>query len=101
MSVNGGTGGPSMDHDWYATMALISRAIAPISTTSRDKRPPGGAEKSLVAIIWSALCRIDYCQLHRSGDEAAWLQKLNIDPLPGALEALAAHAGRWRTRLIN
>jgi hypothetical protein len=29
--------------------------------------------------------RVHHCKLHRSGDEAAWSQKLNIDPLPVAL----------------
>jgi hypothetical protein len=31
------------------------------------------------------VCRIHHRELHRSGDEAAWWQKLNIDPLPVAL----------------
>jgi len=31
------------------------------------------------------VCRIHHRELHRSGDEAAWWQKLNIDPLPIAL----------------
>jgi len=31
------------------------------------------------------VCRIDHRELHRSGDGAAWWQKLNIDPLPVAL----------------
>ena len=31
------------------------------------------------------LCRIHHRELHRSGDEATWWQKLNIDPLPVAL----------------
>jgi hypothetical protein len=31
------------------------------------------------------ICRIHHRELHRSGDEAAWWQKLNIDPLPVAL----------------
>jgi ERF superfamily len=31
------------------------------------------------------LCRIHHRELHRSGDEAAWWQKLNIDPLAVAL----------------
>jgi hypothetical protein len=30
--------------------------------------------------------RIHHRELHRSGDEAAWWQKLNIDPLPVALK---------------
>jgi hypothetical protein len=30
------------------------------------------------------VCRIHHRELHRSGDEAAWWQKLNIDPLPVA-----------------
>jgi hypothetical protein len=31
------------------------------------------------------VCRIHHRELHRSGDEAAWWQKLNMDPLPVAL----------------
>ena len=31
------------------------------------------------------VCRIHHRELHRSGDEAAWRQRLNIDPLPVAL----------------
>jgi ERF superfamily len=31
------------------------------------------------------LCRIHHLELHRSGDEATWWRKLNIDPLPVAL----------------
>src|SRR5262252_885683 len=31
------------------------------------------------------VCRIHHRELHRSGDETAWWQKLNIDPLPVAL----------------
>jgi hypothetical protein len=31
------------------------------------------------------VCRVHHGELHRSGDEAAWWQKLNIDPLPVAL----------------
>jgi len=31
------------------------------------------------------VCRIHHRELHRSGDEAAWWQKLNIDPLTVAL----------------
>jgi ERF superfamily protein len=31
------------------------------------------------------VCRIHHRELHRSGDEAAWWQTLNIDPLPIAL----------------
>jgi len=31
------------------------------------------------------VCRVHHSELHRSGDEAAWWQKLNIDPLPVAL----------------
>jgi ERF superfamily len=31
------------------------------------------------------VCRIHHRELHRSGDEAAWWQKHNIDPLPVAL----------------
>jgi ERF superfamily len=31
------------------------------------------------------VCRVHHRELHRSGDEAAWWQKLNIDPLPIAL----------------
>jgi ERF superfamily len=32
------------------------------------------------------VCRIHHRELHRSGDEAGWWQKLNIDPLPVALK---------------
>jgi len=31
------------------------------------------------------VCRVHHRELHRSGDEAAWWEKLNIDPLPMAL----------------
>jgi len=31
------------------------------------------------------ICRLHHRELHRSGDEAAWWQKLNIDPVPVAL----------------
>jgi hypothetical protein len=31
------------------------------------------------------ICRTHHGELHRSGDEVAWWQKLNIDPLPVAL----------------
>jgi ERF superfamily protein len=31
------------------------------------------------------VCRIHHRELHRSGDEAAWWQKVNIDPVPVAL----------------
>jgi hypothetical protein len=31
------------------------------------------------------VCRIHHREILRSGDEAAWWQKLNIDPLPVAL----------------
>jgi ERF superfamily len=31
------------------------------------------------------VCRIHHRELHRSGDEAAWWRRLNIDPLPIAL----------------
>jgi hypothetical protein len=31
------------------------------------------------------VCRVHHRELHRSADEAAWWQKLNIDPLPVAL----------------
>ncbi len=41
------------------------------------------------------VCRIHHRELHRSGDEAAWWQNLNIDPLPVALKL-------WQhTRLNN
>jgi len=41
------------------------------------------------------VCRIHHRELHRSGDEAAWWQKLNIDPLPVAVRL-------WQhTRLNN
>jgi hypothetical protein len=41
------------------------------------------------------VCRVHHRELHRSGDEAAWWQKLNIDPLPVALRL-------WQhTRLNN
>jgi ERF superfamily len=32
------------------------------------------------------VCRIHHRELHRSGDEVAWWQKLNIDPLPVAFK---------------
>jgi hypothetical protein len=32
------------------------------------------------------ICRLHHRELHRSGDEAAWWQKLNIDPIPVALK---------------
>jgi hypothetical protein len=31
------------------------------------------------------VCRIHHRELHRSGDETAWWQKVNIDPVPVAL----------------
>jgi hypothetical protein len=31
------------------------------------------------------ICRLHHRELHRSGDEATWWQKLNIDPVPVAL----------------
>jgi hypothetical protein len=31
------------------------------------------------------VCRVHHRELHRSGDEAAWWQRFNIDPLPIAL----------------
>jgi hypothetical protein len=31
------------------------------------------------------VCRVHHRELNRSGDEAAWWQKLNIDALPVAL----------------
>jgi hypothetical protein len=31
------------------------------------------------------VCRIHHRELHRSGDEAAWWRKFNIDPIPIAL----------------
>jgi hypothetical protein len=31
------------------------------------------------------VCRVHHRELHRSGDEAAWWQRFNIDPLPVAL----------------
>ena len=39
-------------------------------------------------------CRVHHRELHRSGDEAAWWQKLNIDPLPVALR-------RWQHTRLN
>jgi hypothetical protein len=32
------------------------------------------------------ICRLHHRELHRSGDEAAWWRRLNIDPLPIALK---------------
>jgi hypothetical protein len=32
------------------------------------------------------VCRVHQRQLHRSGDEAGWWRRLNIDPLPVALK---------------
>jgi hypothetical protein len=40
------------------------------------------------------VCRIHHRELHRSGDEAAWWQKLNIDPLPVALRLWQHTRGR-------
>jgi hypothetical protein len=31
------------------------------------------------------VCRVHHRELHRSGDEAAWWRRLNIDPIPVAL----------------
>jgi hypothetical protein len=31
------------------------------------------------------VCRVHHRELHRSGNEAAWWRKLNIDPIPVAL----------------
>jgi hypothetical protein len=31
------------------------------------------------------VCRVHHRELHRSGDEAAWWQRFNIDPVPVAL----------------
>jgi hypothetical protein len=31
------------------------------------------------------ICRLHHRELHRSGDEAAWWRRLNIDPVPVAL----------------
>jgi hypothetical protein len=31
------------------------------------------------------VCRLHHRELHRSGNEAAWWQRLNIDPIPVAL----------------
>jgi hypothetical protein len=31
------------------------------------------------------VCQIHHREFHRSGDEAAWWRRLNIDPLPVAL----------------
>jgi hypothetical protein len=31
------------------------------------------------------VCRLHHRELHRSGNEAAWWQSLNIDPIPVAL----------------
>jgi hypothetical protein len=32
------------------------------------------------------VCRVHHRELHRSGNEAAWWRRLNIDPLPVALK---------------
>jgi hypothetical protein len=32
------------------------------------------------------VCRVHHRELHRSGDEAAWWRRLNIDPIPVALK---------------
>jgi hypothetical protein len=32
------------------------------------------------------ICRVHHRELHRTGDEAAWWARLNIDPLPVALK---------------
>jgi hypothetical protein len=39
-----------------------------------------GSDEFTVPVCW-----VHHLELHRSGDEAAWWQKLNIDPLPVAL----------------
>jgi hypothetical protein len=31
------------------------------------------------------VCRLHHRELHRSGNEAGWWQRLNIDPIPVAL----------------
>jgi hypothetical protein len=31
------------------------------------------------------VCRVHHRELHRTGDEAAWWRRLNIDPIPVAL----------------
>jgi hypothetical protein len=36
------------------------------------------------------VCRIHHRELHLSGDEAAWWQTLNIDPLPVALSRIGS-----------
>jgi hypothetical protein len=41
------------------------------------------------------VCRVHHRELHRSGNEAAWWERLKIDPLPVALKL-------WQqTRLDN
>ena len=35
------------------------------------------------------VCRVHHRELHRSGNEAAWWRKLNIDPIPIALSLWA------------
>jgi hypothetical protein len=32
------------------------------------------------------VCRVHHRELHRSGNESAWWQRYNIDPLPVALK---------------
>jgi hypothetical protein len=44
------------------------------------------------------VCRIHHRELHRSGDEAAWWQKLNIDPLPVALRLWQHTRGEGKTQ---
>ena len=37
------------------------------------------------------VCRVHHRELHRHGDEAAWWQRIKIDPLPIALGCGSAH----------
>ena len=46
------------------------------------------------------VCRVHHRELHRSGDEAAWWRKLNIDPVPVALR-LWQHTRQMRTRAMT
>src|SRR5271165_6541569 len=46
---------------------------------------PRALERRLSDEFIVPVCRLHHRKLHRSGDEVAWWQRLNIDPLPVAL----------------
>jgi len=43
------------------------------------------------------VCRIHHRELHRSGDEAAWWRRFNIDPIPVALRLWQTHRQALKT----